>query len=133
MSKLITVETTGDFMLRDPNTGIYIPHDSPSDPLEPTAFIRERIELGQLKIIKGKLDGEAPPADLTPPIAPAGPTDEEVAAAAEAAAEAAALAEAEAEAAAAAAEATLMAELEAEEAATAAAAAAAAEATKAKK
>jgi hypothetical protein len=56
--KEITVETTGQFMIYDIGTGREIMPGKPATvPL--TQFIRDRVEIGQLRVT----DGELPPAE----------------------------------------------------------------------
>lgn len=50
MNKVI-VKTTGDFQLMDPQTQALIPVDGNSESIPKTAFIEERLRLGQLELV----------------------------------------------------------------------------------
>lgn len=55
----VVVKTTGDFQLQDPQTSQIVPQDGESEEILRTAFIDERIRLGQLEVVKEIQQDEA--------------------------------------------------------------------------
>lgn len=71
---MLKIETTGDFMLIDPDTGIEINPGTITEVSNLSSFIQERIELKQLRIVKDEPAAPAPVApNPTPPSEPSQP------------------------------------------------------------
>jgi len=61
--KMVIAETTGEFMLLDPQSGKEIPSDGPtSEPVPLTAFLQDRVDIGQVEILE-EIDGEPEPTE----------------------------------------------------------------------
>jgi len=49
---MLKLETTGDFALIDPISGVEIGHDGVTEDVPETQFIRDRIESGELRVVE---------------------------------------------------------------------------------